>query len=120
MRTYGKLLAAALALSALPLLYACEGVTPPETETLSPAYAKIAVGGIVQFQTPAKPRGRMVEWASGDPEVAEVSGDGWVTGLKPGGAIIRGDCGQYCPTALVVVIDPVGPQDPDPETGGAK
>jgi hypothetical protein len=113
MRTYGKLLAAALALSALPLLYACDVVDPPPT--LSPAYAKIAVGQVVVFETP----GPDVEWASSDPKVAEVSGDGWVTGLKPGRAIISGDCGDYCPTALVEVIDYAPwPPDRDPKTGG--
>lgn len=116
MRTYGKLLAAALALGALPLLYACDDpIRPPDT--LSPAYAKIAVGQVVQFQT--TPPTREVEWASHDPEVAEVSGDGRVTGLKPGRAIISGDCGDHCPTALVEVINYAPwPPDRDPKTGG--
>lgn len=116
MRTYGKLLAAALALSALPLLYACDGPTPP-SETLSPAYAKIAVGQVVQFQAPGE-LGE-VEWASRDPEVAEVSGDGRVTGLKTGRAIISGTCENQCRTALVEVIDYAPwPPDRDPKTGG--
>ena len=117
MRTYGKLLAAALALSALPLLYACDVVDPPPT--LSPAYAKIAVGQVVQFQTPDTMLPHEVEWASHDPEVAEVSGEGRVTGLKPGRAIISGTCESQCRTALVEVIDYAPwPPDRDPKTGG--
>ena len=121
MKTYGKLLAAALALSALPLLYACDGPFDPRDRpvVVSPAYAKIYVGQMVQLcatlngNAAKVAAGGKVRWSSTDPFVAEVSEDGWVHGLKPGIVIITGGCGEYCGTARVVVsADTPGPEDP--------
>lgn len=124
MRTYGKLLAAALALGALPLLYACDDQGPPDPLTVSPVYAKVYVGQAVQLHatfsgTTSRVDG--VAWSSTDATIADVSQDGLVTGVKPGRVTIAAGCSHYCGTALVVVFkDTPGPQDEDPYTGGGR
>jgi hypothetical protein len=125
MKRHAKLLAAALALSVLPLLYACDdNITDPDERPVivSPAYAKLYVGQMVQLSatlngpaTEASMNGHKVLWSSSDPFVARVSEDGWVQGLKAGHVTITGGCGQYCGTARVVVsADTPGEEDIPP------
>jgi uncharacterized protein YjdB len=127
MRTYGKLLAAALALSALPLLYACDGPTPPKPLSVSPVYTKVYVGQMVQLcattfdgRDAEEALGEPVHWSSTDASVAEVTDGGWVRGLKPGNVTIAAGCRSHCGSARVMVAatDP-GSHEMDPP-GGAR
>ena len=127
MRTYGKLLAAALALSAFPVLYACDGPVPPKALSVSPVYTKMYVGQMVQLrattlngQDPAKAYGEPVRWSSTDASVAEVDDDGWVMAVKPGNVTIAAGCQGHCGGARIMVIatDP-GSHEMDPP-GGAR
>jgi hypothetical protein len=125
MRTYGKLLAAALALSALPMVYACDDTLTQDPLTVSPVYAKVYVGQTVQLNATFDRNKNVVvdgvAWSSTDADIAEVSQDGLVTGLKPGRVTIAAGCASHCGTALVVVInDRPGPQDEDPYSGGGR
>lgn len=116
MKTKAKLMAVALALSAIPLLYACDDspFVPPKDRpvVITPVYAKIHVGQRVQLHATlngpameARMDGNDILWSSGDPFVVRVFEDGWVEGLKPGNVIITGGCGTYCATARVMVSD---------------
>jgi uncharacterized protein YjdB len=127
MRTYGKLLAAALALSALPVLYACDGPVPPKALSVSPVYTKVYVGQMVQLcatttdgRDPKVVYGEPVKWSSTDASVAEVSEDGWVKALTPGNTTIAAGCQGYCGSARIMVAatDP-GSHEMDPP-GGAR
>jgi hypothetical protein len=134
MRTYGKLLAAALALSALPLLYACDPPIEPKPLSVSPVYSKIYVGQMVQLCASlnvedAEPleEGEF-QWSSTDPSVAEVSeatgcddgeSAGWVKALTPGNVTIAAGCRDYCGSARVMVLADPGGHEMDPP-GGAR
>jgi hypothetical protein len=129
MKTYAKLPALALALSAIPLLYACgeSPVFPPPDApvAVAPLYAKVYVGGQrIRLQATlsgpaleAYEAGEAMLWSSDDPFVARVSEDGWVEGLKPGNVIITGGCGVYCATARISVSADTPGGDEDPSGG---
>jgi hypothetical protein len=57
-------------------------------------------------------------WRSSDPSVAEVSGSGVVTGLRPGRALVVAAYGGLEAAPVSVQVGPVEPASPPPRSGG--
>jgi Leucine-rich repeat (LRR) protein len=109
----------------LPLV-ACgddKGTGPDKNEvasvTVTPPSSTIEVGEAVQLSAEVKNAegtvlSATVEWTSGTPTVASVSGSGMVTGLADGTATITASAGGQSGSATVVVEDldpPAAPSD---------
>ena len=111
MSRHTKLLSAAFLLSALPLLFACDGPTGPEEQAiiLHPASATLSVGQSMQFKATVNgPAARAdgddeLQWFSSNPDVAEETEDGLVFAKAEGDAAIRARYNGYVGAAWVTV-----------------
>jgi len=89
---------------------------------VSPVFANVYVGQMVQFSATLNGRTEAtgddeIQWSTIDPSVAEVSEDGWVTGLKPGNVTIAAGCRNHCGTARVMGLADPGSDEEGPSGG---
>jgi len=105
-----------------------EGEPPPAAEPqptapiatsigLLPPAPRVRVGDRVQLRAEVRDSAGIaipaatVAWTSSEPGVAEVSPDGWVTGLREGRAEVRAVSGEAGASAIVVVeAQPASPE----------
>jgi hypothetical protein len=113
-----------LSLVALPLLSACvDGITDTEVEIVElqrdpllvvhPEVVSLRPGASIQLNVlqtdpylesdPPDPPD--LAWTSNDPDVVEVSEDGWITALRLGETLIFADRGDWRGKALVFVTE---------------
>ena len=88
----------------------CPGAVPVDTVVVSPATARVFVGGTAQLGATAQDSagnplsGRTVTWTSSDGGVARVNGSGLVTGVAAGTATITATSGGKSGSAAVTVV----------------
>src|SRR5207302_179402 len=101
----------------------CPGAVPVDTVVVSPATARVFVGGTAQLGATAQDStgnplsGRTVTWTSSNGGVASVNGSGLVTGASAGTATITATSGGKSGSAAVtVVVVPVATVSVSPAT----
>jgi len=101
----------------------CPGAVPVDTVVVSPATARVFVGGTAQLGATAQDStgnplsGRTITWTSSNGGVASVNGSGLVTGVSAGTATITATSGGKSGSAAVtVVVVPVATVSVSPAT----
>ena len=101
----------------------CPGAVPVDTVVVSPATARVFVGGTAQLGATAQDStgnplsGRTITWTSSNGGVASVNGSGLVTGVSAGTATITATSGGKGGSAAVtVVVVPVATVSVSPAT----
>ena len=101
----------------------CPGAVPVDTVVVSPATARVFVGGTAQLGATAQDStgnplsGRIITWTSSNGSVASVNGSGLVTGVSAGTATITATSGGKSGSAAVtVVVVPVATVSVSPAT----
>jgi uncharacterized protein YjdB len=88
----------------------CPGAVPVDTVVVSPASARMFVGGTAQLGATAQDSagnplsGRTITWTSSNGGVASVNGSGLVTGVSAGTATITATSGGKSGSAAVTVV----------------
>jgi len=102
----------------------CPGAVPVDTVVVSPATARVFVGGTAQLGATAQDStgnplsGRTITWTSSNGGAASVNGSGLVTGISAGTATITATSGGKSGSAAVtVVVVPVATVRVSPATG---
>ncbi len=101
----------------------CPGAVPVDTVVVSPATARVFVGGTAQLGATAQDStgnplsGRTITWTSSNGGAASVNGSGLVTGISAGTATITATSGGKSGSAAVtVVVLPVATVSVSPAT----